>query len=698
VYREGTADMEHDSEADPQGRGRWHALTKRIATVLDRWQPPERTILLGTALIVGIGTGLGAAVFSILIQSMTRLSFEGGASALSFLGRYYVILIPALGGLIAGPIITFLAREAKGHGVPEVMEAVALRGGRIRPVVGVVKAVASSICIGTGGSAGREGPMVQIGSAWGSTVGQWLHFSDERIRNLVACGAAGGIAATFNAPIAGAIFALEVILQEFSVGYFSTVVISSVTASVIARLLMGDAPAFVVPSYSLVSIWELALYTVLGALASLAATAFILGLYKAEDIFDAWSIPEYLKPAAGGIALGLLGLYLPQVFGVGYQAIGNALLNPADFGLLIVLVAAKLLATSITLGSGNSGGIFAPSLFMGAMLGGAFGLVAHNLLPGFTATGGAYALVGMAAVFAGAARAPITAVLIVFEMSNDYRIILPLMLATAVSTILAERFSRESIYTVKLVRRGVRLALGRDIDVMQGVFVEEAMTPAAKMDVVHSDMSLDDLAKEFDRTRHHGFAVVDAHDELYGVVTHRDLEEAIHRGGTDSLAVRDIATVSPLTVYPDDPLWVALKRMGVRDVGRLPVVDRHNPRHLVGMLRRQDVIRAYNLGILRRLDAQQQADRLRLGKIGGTEFLEIELGPESAATGRKLREMPLPESCLVVSIQRGRKVIIPHGDTVLEEGDKVVAFATEECARELRGVFEPLAEAEGQPE
>lgn len=668
----------------------WHATARCAARLLDRWQPPERVVLVATALIVGVGAGFGAVGFRLLIESITRLSFQGLPAVLGSLGRYYIVIVPAIGGLIVGPLTYFFAREAKGHGVPEVMEAVALRGGRIRPVVGLVKALASSICIGTGGSVGREGPIVQIGSAWGSTVGQWLHFSDERVRNLVACGAAGGIAATFNAPIAGVIFALEVILQEFSVGYFSTVVISSVTASVIGRVVVGDVPAFPVPAYSLISVWELPLYAVLGIVAAFVATGFVFLLYKSEDIFDAWRFPEYLKPAVGGLAIGVMGLWVPQVFGVGYETIESTLLNENTAILLLVLLVGKLVATSFTLGSGGSGGVFAPSLFMGAMLGGAFGSVIHGVFPQSTASGGAYALVGMAAVFAGAARAPITAILILFEMTDDYLIILPLMLSTVICTLLAEQLSHESIYTVKLARRGVRLALGRDIDVMQGVFVKEAMTPVADLDIVSSAMSVGDLARSFDRTRHHGFPVVDEKGDLYGVVTHRDLEEAMHRGDIGDLAVEDIAASPPLTVYPDDALWVALKRLGVRDVGRLPVVDRNNPRRLLGMLHRHDVIRAYNVGILRRLDAQQRAERLRLGKLGDTQFVEIEIGLKSPVMDRKLREMRLPENCIVVSVQRGRKVVIPHGDTVLGAGDKVVAFATEEAAAELRSIFHPV--------
>jgi CIC family chloride channel protein len=249
-------------------------LSRSVRALLDHWQPPETVVLVTTALIIGLGGGLGAVVFRWLINGFTYISFERLKGPLSFMGPSYVLVAPAIGGLLAGPLIYFFAREAKGHGVPEVMEAVALRGGRIRPIVVVIKSLASSLSIGSGGSVGREGPIVQIGSALGSTIGQLLRLSDERIRNLVACGAAAGIAATFNAPIAGVLFALEIILGEFSVGYFSTVVISSVTASVVGRIAFGNTPAFVVPQYSMVSPWELVLYVLLGGLAGLVAVAF----------------------------------------------------------------------------------------------------------------------------------------------------------------------------------------------------------------------------------------------------------------------------------------------------------------------------------------------------------------------------------------------------------------------------------------
>ncbi|MFQ6014378.1 MAG: chloride channel protein [Anaerolineae bacterium] len=652
---------------------------------MDRWQPPETVILIGTALLVGVGAGFGAIIFRWLIGSFTTLAFQGGKSALGAMGPYYVIIIPAFGGLLVGPMIYFFAREAKGHGVPEVMEAVALKGGRIRPIVVVIKALASSICIGTGGSVGREGPIVQIGSALGSTLGQVLRLSDERIRNLVACGAAGGIAATFNAPIGGVIFALEVILGEFSVGYFSTVVVSSVAASVISRIFLGNYPAFLVPPYSLVSPWELPLYAVLGVLSGLVAVIFVFVLYKFEDLFDGWQFPEFFKPVVGGLGIGILGLNFPQLFGVGYESIEHTLRNGVLMDTLLLLTVLKVLATSLTIGSGGSGGVFAPSLFLGSMFGGAFGLVVHQWLPHLTAASGAYALVGMAAVFAGAAQAPITSILILFEMTGDYRIILPLMLATVISTLLAERLSRESIYTMKLMRRGIRLEQGRDIDVMQGVLVGEAMT--TNVDTVPATMTIDALIAEFQRTHHHGFLVVDENGELQGVVSLQDVERALAQKPANTLMVRDIATDSPAVAYPDEPMWVALKRMAPRDLSRLPVVDRQDPTKLVGEIRRRDIIRAYNVGIMRRAEVQHRTERLRLGKLTGTEFMEIEIGADSPVAGLAIKDIPLPEDCVIVSIQRGRGFFIPHGDTVLEPGDRVTAFVASDEADNLRRCF-----------
>ncbi len=663
----------------------WHRLSTKLVNLLDRLQLSEITLLLGTALAIGIGGGLGAVFFRRLIDSFGYLFFVRFKQVLASLDPYYVILIPAIGGLFVGPLTYFFAREAKGHGVPEVMEAVALRGGRIRPIVAVIKSLASSICIGSGGSVGREGPIVQIGSALGSTLGQALHLSEERIRNLAACGAAAGIAATFNAPIAGAIFALEVILGEFSAGYFSTVVVSAVTASVVGRVFMGDVPAFKIPAYSLVSIWELPFYTILGALAALFAVLYIMLLYRWEDLFNTWQFPEYLKPAIGGLGVGLIGLYLPEVFGVGYPTIEKALLSELATGGLFLLSFAKLLATCITLGSGGSGGVFAPSLFIGATLGGAFGRLVNFWFPSITATSGAYAVVGTAAVFAGAARAPITAILILFEMTGDYRLILPLMLATVISMLLAERLHPDSIYTLKLTRRGIRLERGHDIDVMQGITVGEVMT--SNVQAVSTDMDLQELITLFQHSHYHGFPVVDDRGELCGIVTIQDMERAIDNPRLKGSTVSDIATRSPLVAYPDESMWVALRRMGSRDLGRLPVVDRQHPKKLLGMLLRSDIVRAYNRAILRKMEFQYRSKQLRLGKLSGTEFVEIELKESWPVAGKRISEIKLPLDSIIVSIRRGRRVIIPHGDTIILPRDRMTVLVASEEAQALKDSF-----------
>ena len=450
-------------------------LPPQLGGLLDRLQPSEQVVLIVTALFVGVTTGVGAVAFRYLIRGVEWVGYDWIPSITSSWGMTYVVLVPTVGGLLVGLLVYFFAREAKGHGVPEVMEAVALKGGRIRPIVAAIKSLASSICIGSGGSVGREGPIVQIGAALGSSVGQALRLSDDRVRNLVACGAAGGIAATFNAPIAGVIFALEIILHSFSMRYFSTVVISAVSASVIGQAVFGDVPAFPLPmQYHTESVWEFGLYPILGILAALTGVVFIHSLYWSEDLFARLKrVPEWVQPAIGGALLGGLALAYPfvtgpawsrspQIFNVGYDVIEGALLNQLVLGAVVTLLVLKLIATCLTLGSGGSGGIFAPSLFMGAMLGTAFGLAANMAFPETTAPPGAYALVGMAAVFAASAQAPITAILILFELTGDYRIILPLMLTVVVATLLARRMLKgESIYTLKLTRRGVRLEQGR---------------------------------------------------------------------------------------------------------------------------------------------------------------------------------------------------------------------------------------------
>ena len=688
-----------------ESRARW---TERIPALIDRLQPSETAMLFGTAIAVGAGTGIGAVVFIRLISLVQSLFFEGGQSVLGFLGLGLFVLAPAAGGLLAGPIIAFFAAEAKGHGVPEVMQAIAVRGGRIRPRVVVAKVIASALCIGSGGSAGREGPIVQVGAALGSTIGQWLRLSQTRIRNLVACGAAAGIAATFNAPIAGVVFAMEIILGEMHLGDLGNVVISAVTSATVARIFLGDSPAFAIPRYGMKSAGEVLLFVLLGILSALAAVGFIKLLYWFEDRFDNWRFPDALKPAVGGLLLGGLSLVqfalpklgltsapeaspggtlaanLPLIFGSGFPVIAQAVLGQLPMGLLLALVLLKPLATSLTLGSGNSGGVFAPSLFIGAALGGAFGHFVERLMPGVTAGPGAFAIVGMAAVFAGAAHAPFTAILIVFEMTDDYRMILPLMAGVVVSMIVAERLHHESIYTLKLLRRGIHLQRGSDLDVMETVRVEEVMVRQPV--TVSLDLPVADLAAEFLRTGRHGFPVIDREGNLFGVVSLEDYRRVSneHVGPPKELTVWEIATRDVSTAFPDETVGVAMRRMAPRDLSRLPVVDRENPRRLVGVVRRNDIVRAYEIGAVRREKARDLAAQMRLGALSRTDVEVVAIAPSASCVGKKVNEVSWPRECIVATVRRGNRVLIAHGDTLLKAGDELVVVAEEPARAEIR--------------
>lgn len=573
-----------------------------LQRLVSRLTASEIATGVALATLVGVAAGLGAVAFRWLISNFQSLFFDGGEKIFGALGEYYVILIPVIGGLLVGLIIHFFAREAKGHGVPEVMAAVVAKGGRIRPRVSLIKTLASSICIGSGGSVGREGPIVQIGSSIGSTVGQWLRLPEGWVRTLVACGAAGGISATFNAPIAGVFFAMEVILGRFISRSFGSVVISSVVADVVAHAFLGDTQSFVVPAYELVSAWEIPVYVVLGIAAGFVALTFIYVLYKTEDIFDGWRFPPYLKPAFGGIFIGLIGLYSLDLLGVGYGGVEEALLGNIALSALLIMGVLKLIATSITIGSGGSGGIFAPSLFLGAMFGGAFGTMANRLFPTIAAPSGAYAVVGMAAVFAGAARAPITSIIILFEMTRDYDIILPLMLAVALSTVVARTLNRETIYTTKVRRAGIDLRRYEDVDVMRSVTVGNAMT--RNFPTVSPEMSVGELISKLTRSGHHGFPVVDDDGRLFGVVTLTDVE-ANMTGDSAELKVEDIATKSPIVAYPDQSLHEVMLKLGAKDVGRIPVVDREDRSKLLGVLRRHDIIGAYR----RKLEGSTRRER-----------------------------------------------------------------------------------------
>lgn len=548
------------------------------------------------ALAVGLIAGFGSVGFRMLINLFKNDLFPSiriwisSISAMPF--DYTIIIIPAIGGAIIAPIIYYLAREAKGHGVPEVMEAVALRGGRIRLRIVWVKALVSAICIGSGGSVGREGPIVQIGSAMGSTLSNAFHMSSERRRWLVACGAAGGIAATFNAPIAGVIFAMEVILRQATLKTVTSIVLASVAASVVGHYFFGDVPAFVVPEYTLVNWRELFFYGVMGILGAFIALLYTNSIYFFEDIFERIKIHEIVKPALGGLFLGLVLFFLPQVQGVGYETIELCLQNGIGFQILVALVFAKILATSLSLGSGGSGGVFAPSLFIGAMFGGAFGYAIPYFYHGAIAEPGAYALVGMGTVFAGSARAPLTAIIILFELTGAYDIILPLMISVVIAGVVANHFQQDSIYTFKLTRRGTQLFAGHDLGILSSLLAKDVMRE--DVETMQKDVSLRQFKDSFADMNHHAFPVMDG-DKLYGVFTYTDYFR--YKDMRDETKIGDICSRRLVTVTEDDDLKQVLSKFMPRDVRMIMVVDAKNPFKLRGILTKTNIFDAYRIAL-----------------------------------------------------------------------------------------------------
>lgn len=651
------------------------------------------------AFFIGIIGGYGAVGFRLAIAAVQQLAFgtaEPGINFILGLPWYLRLAIPVVGGLIVGPIVTLIAKEAKGHGVPEVMASVATSGGIIRGRVAVAKVMASAVSIGSGGSAGSEGPIVQIGSSVASKLGQLLHVSPRRMKTFVGCGAAAGIAATFNAPVAGMLFAVEIILGDFGVAMLSPIIVSSVTATAVSRAYLGSAPAFAVPGYELVSPVELVYYVILGLVAALVAVAFARTLYASESFFERVRIPDWLKPAIGGLVIGMFGVVgLPHIFGVGYEFIEEALLGHLTISLMLILIAAKIIATSATLGSGGSGGILAPSLFLGAMTGGVVWYAASIVSPNIvTDNYGAYALVGMAAVVASATRAPLQAILILFELTGGYEVILPLMLSSIIAVIVGHKLMEESIYTVKLRARGIILRRGTEINVLRGIKVEEVMSTEVKT-VPHNLRLRPLLDLVADTSILASIFVVDEEERLIGYISYQEIRRVLSdiEALEPVLVANDIANLDPRSVGPQDTLDIAMRLFGGRNQEELPVIDPSQPDRIIGSIHRADVDEAYQNEILKRdllgsMEASYKAIRRGLSTPLAPGYTMTELEVPSRFVGQDLRTLDLRnrEGIEVIMIRRhdpddpdrlvslmpSAGLVLRHGDFILVSGPQKV--------------------------
>ncbi len=654
-----------------------------------RLQRSETTGPVLMAVTVGLGAGAGAVILRYLILWAQEFFFGGGQGLVDalgfegpFLGRIHLLVIPAVGMVIVAWIVERWAPEAGGHGIPEVQYALLKQGGRIRPRVAVVKAVASAISIGSGGSVGREGPIVQIGSAIGSTVGQVVGVGQAQIRILVAAGAAGAIGGTFNAPVAGVMFAVEVILTSFASRSLGLVVIASVTATAFTQAFLGSEPSFqLIEPFTLVSNAEFGLYLLLGVFMGGLATLYIRTVYGFERLFTEWDTRLWIKAVAGGLAVGALGFFGNEhIFGIGHEGVELALRGDLLVWTMVLLVVLKMLATSITLGAGGSGGVFAPALFVGAMAGGAFGVVVHGFFPTWTAPGGAYALVGMAALFGGAAHAPVTAMVALFEMTDDYEIVLPLMFAVVVSHLVASRLFPDSIYSLKLRLRG---ALGsvKETSMLDMVLVTDAMS--LDYDRVAPDLSLAELEETARHRRTRSWPVVGADECLLGIVTETDLLSR-DPAAENVQTVADIMTTAVVTCRPGDSLRIAHERFGELDVQVIPVVDGEQGTELVGILRRSQMrwaARTLSDEHRRLMDERSEGVHAVSDE---TEQMEFTVPGTSRVAYKRVRDLDLPPDTLVVMVRRGERAFVPSGHSRIEPGDEL-RFVTARTRRdELR--------------
>jgi CIC family chloride channel protein len=643
------------------------------------WLRAGRGGMFLLALVVGAGAGLGAVVFRYLIYFFTWLATGHsqfgqagyvGSSHLPWLGLGFFVVIPVIGGLIYGPLIYKWAREARGHGVPEVMIAVADNGGRIRWQVSVVKALASALCIGSGGSVGREGPIVQIGSALASSIGQWVRMPENRLRIMVACGAAGGISATFNAPITGVFFGVEIILREFAVDALFTVMLSSMVADVVALQFLPDKPFLSgFPSgIVLHNTQDYLLVAGLAVVAALMGLAFKSVLYKVEDLCDAiWkNRPEWARPAGLGLVFGLLLLALPQMYGVGYPVMFKTAAGGYALWFLVILAFGKILACSLSIGIGGSGGIFAPSLFIGVTSGYAYGDFVHHLFGASAGQPALYAVVAMGAVFTSAARAPLTSLASVVEMTGDFSLTLPVMLAVAIATTVSRSLSYGTIYTTKLLRRGTDIDQAvpwRAVADLKITDIMRPFRPALPVPPAQAAANGDGTASaaQGGSPTGNGSAPPEP-DAVPGPVTHRHDPQALFASESLSQALRQ------LEIYGRDGLPV-LSADGQRVEGWVTgaSVLRALARHVTGS---QAVALAQAAADPEHGDAEDMLQHPS-APLPGYQVIEVTIPGDSPAAGRKLGDLPWPRAATLVSVLAGRRLRPPESEMTLSAGDRV---------------------------
>jgi CIC family chloride channel protein len=571
--------------AENQPKRKWLAdLGARASALLHE---REEQVFLLLSLLIGALTGLAVVAFIVLTEREGIRFFPLGSAA------WRRIAIPVAGSLAMGFLLYRFFPNARGSGVPQTKAALFARDGFIslRTVLG--KFFCTSITLASGIPLGREGPSVQVGAGIGSVLGRWLGLSPEKVKALIPVGAAAAIAAAFNTPMAAVVFALEEVMGDLNAPVLGSVVLASATSWAMMRLLLGNNPLFQVPQYELVHPLELGIYALLGIAGGFLSVAFTKMLLRMRSFFQ--RLPrktQWWHPVVGGVTVGLMGWFVPQVLGVGYTYVGNALNGSMALKLLLLLVALKLIGVTVSYASGNAGGIFGPSLFLGAMLGGAIGTVAHNLLPGYTATPGAYALVGMGAVFAGIVRAPMTSVLMIFEMTRDYAVIVPLMIANLTSLFISRRFQKQPIYEALAHQDGIHLPTSGTLHQTSRRTVAQVMQRSPQ--ILPAQLRVQDAVEEIRSSTFRIWPVADK-EYFLGMLSRETLERALADGRKEQPLKNIMETQQVKHVHMDHALHLALERMCEYHLDVLPVIHRADIHSLLGVVTLPDVLTAYGI-------------------------------------------------------------------------------------------------------
>jgi CIC family chloride channel protein len=657
----------------------------------------ENALFFTAVCLVGALGGLAGAAFRWLFQ-LAMSGFWGRSGVLLEVAAsvpwWARLVVPVMGAALAAALaVLFATRRDEQGGFPDILEIVSLGGRTIRLSSSLRRATASLMTLASGGSVGREGPMGQIAAAIGSRIGRSFHFSEDRIRILVAAGIAAGFAAAYNTPIGATLFVLEVIIGSFNMVFFGPAVVAAAISTLVTRFFGGPGPIYAPGAeYALVSAWEVGPYLVLGFLAGLASVLFQVTMERTYRIWDGFQLPLLLRTPLGGLCVGAMAVFWPYILGNGYETINLVLAGRVALGLMAILFVMKMLATTITLASGGSGGVFTSTMFVGAVLGGVFGVLIHQLAPGHTAVSGAYALAGMGGIIAGTTHAPFLAIIMVFEMTQNYGIVLPLMLTSITAYWTARSIRGTSIYTEELKRRGMRWEGTAQERLLRSLTVKDIMLPDVTL--YPADLPLEKVVDVFQNSRVLQLYVGDEEGRLLGIVELHEVKRMMGEEPASFVIAADLVTEIPV-VTPDDSLVEVNEKLWFRDLGQLPVVDGETQKFL-GIVTRRDVLGAFDREVLRR-------NRLlaKVRAMEGTGFDYFELPEESRMSrisvpsefvGQTLAEAQLRarHGITVMAIQRmdaaGREHrIAPRPDTRLVRGDTLIVLGEESAMDRIEG-------------